>query len=132
MSVKYDITAETLEAANFRALHAGDDYDHDFTASRDGTALDLDGGKVWLTIKEDSKLADAQAKLQVDSDGTGITITAGPAGEFTVHFIDTETDGLEGVWPYDIKVRLGAAGAAVIRLARGKIEFLPNLTRAIT
>lgn len=132
MSVKYDITADALEQAGFRAIHAGDDYDHDFTATRDGNALDLSGGKVWFTVKEDSKLADNQAKLQVDSDGADLTITDAGAGEFTVHLRDTATSGLEGLWPYDIKARLGAAGSPVIRLARGKIEFLPNLTRAIT
>jgi hypothetical protein len=132
MSVKYNITAEVLEAAGFRAIHAGDDYAHDFTATRGGNALDIDGGKVWFTVKEDSKLDDTKAKLQYDSDGAGITITDGPAGEFTLNLADTDTAGLEGLWPYDIKARLGGAGAAVIRLARGKIEFLPNLTRAIT
>lgn len=132
MSVKYDITAEALEAAGYRPIHAGDDYDHQFKVTRGGAALDLDGGKVWFTVKEDSKLADDKAKLQIDSDGADITITNGPAGEFTVHFRDTATAGLEGEWPYDLKARLGAAGAPIIRLARGKIEFLPSLTRSIT
>lgn len=131
MSVEYNITAETLEAANFRAIHAGDDYDHDFTATRGGVVLNLTDAKIWFTIKEDSKLGDAQAKLQIDSDGAEITITDAAAGEFTVHLRDTATNGLEGLWPYDIKVRLGAAGSAIVRLARGKIEFLSNLTRDI-
>jgi hypothetical protein len=131
MSTKYDITADALEAAGFRPIHAGDDYDHKFTASLDGSPLSLIGAKLWMTIKEDSKLSDGNAKLQVDSDTGDITITDPVDGKFTVHFRDVATAGLEGEWPYDIKARLGGVGADVIRLARGKIEFLPNITRAI-
>jgi len=131
VSVRYDITAEALEAAGFRVIHAGDDYDHQFTVTRDGVPLSLTGGKVWLTVKEDSVLEDGQAKLQIDSEAGDITLTDPGNGKFTAHFRDTATAGLEGIWPYDIKARLGVAGAAIIRIARGKIEFLPNLTRSI-
>lgn len=132
MSVRYDITAESLETAGYRVIHAGDDYDHQFTVTRNGSPLSLVDGKVWLTVKEDSVLEDAQAKLQVDSETGDITITDAANGQFTVHFRDTATAGLEGLWPYDIKARLGLAGSAIIRIARGNIEFLPNLTRSIT
>lgn len=132
MSVKHDITTEGLERVGFRALHAGDDYDYSFAVTRGGVVLGLTGSKIWFTVKEDSKLDDTKAKLQIDSDGADITITDGPAGKFTVHFRDTDTAGLEGIWPYDIKVRLGGSGSEIVRLARGKIEFLPNLTRTIS
>jgi hypothetical protein len=131
MSAKYDITVKNLERANFRPIHAGDDYSHDFTVTRNGAALDLSGGKLWFTIKEDSTVEDTSAKLQVDSDGTDIDITGPSTGEFTVHFRDDKTAGLEGKWPYDIKARLGGAGSPILRIARGVIEFLPNLTREI-
>jgi len=132
VSVKHNITADALEAAGHRAIHAGDDYDHQFTVTRGGVALDLTGAKVWFTIKESSRLSDDKSKLQADSETGDITITDFFNGKFTVHLRDTETAGLEGLWPYDIKARLGAAGAEIIRLARGEIEFLPSLTRAIT
>lgn len=136
MSATYDITAKNLERAGYRAIHAGDDYDHQFTVTRAGTPLDLTGAKLWFTIKEDSSLPDDAAKLQYDSalpaPGPNVEITNPADGEFTIHLRDTDTAGLEGLWPYDIKARLGAAGAPIIRLARGKIEFLPNLTRTIT
>ena len=46
MSVAYDITAEALGQGGFRALHAGDDYDHDFTLQRNSVAFDLSGESV--------------------------------------------------------------------------------------
>lgn len=135
MSAKYDITVKNLERANYRPIHAGDDYDHQFTVTRNGASLSLTGAKLWLTIKEDALLEDSSAKLQYDSETPGgdenIEITDAASGEFTVHFRDTDTVGLEGRWPYDIKARLGAAGSPIIRVARGVIEFLPNLTREI-
>lgn len=135
MSAKYDITVKNLERANYRPIHAGDDYDHQFTVTRNGTPLDLTGAKLWFTIKEDSSQEDSEAKLAYNSEFPGgdpnVEITNAGAGEFTVHLRDSDTDGLEGIWPYDIKARLGAAGAPILRIARGVIEFLPNLTREI-
>jgi len=135
MSVRYDITTKNLENAGYRPLHAGDDYSHQFQALRDGVAINLTGAKLWHTIKEDSNLKDSEAKLAYDSETPGgtpnIEITNPTEGEFTIHWRDVDTAGLEGKWPYDIKLREGGAGAEIKRLARGKIEFLPNLTREI-
>lgn len=128
MSVVYNMTAKDLEGRGFRAIHAGDDYDHGFTYTRGGAVQDLTSATLWLTVKESSTLTDGQAKLQLTSP-TKIEITDAAAGEFTVHFYDTDTEGLEGEWPYDIKVKM--ASGAIIRIARGVIEFLPNITRAI-
>lgn len=130
MSVKHDITEESLIAAGYRALHAGDDYTYQFTVTRGGTALDLTSAKVWLTIKESSVEVDASAKLQYDSSTAAITITSPTNGQFTVTFTAADTADLEGEWLYDIKAKL--ADTTLIRLARGKIEFLANLTRATT
>ena len=122
-----------MDQSKFRPIHACDDYSHRFTIVPVDT-FSLVGAKLWFTIKEDSTQTDSAAKLQYDSETPGgapnIEITG--ALEFTIHLRDTDTAGLEGIWPYDIKVRRGAAGAAINRLARGKIEFLPNLTREIT
>jgi hypothetical protein len=130
MSVRYDITADSLSMGGFRQLHAGDDYDHDFTLQRDGVVFNLTGAKIWFTVKEASVEADAAAKLQLDSaTPADVEITDAAAGEFTVHFQQDATTDLEGKWDYDIQV-LTAAGE-VITWARGKIEFLENLTRTV-
>jgi hypothetical protein len=129
MSSLYDITPTALEFAGYRPLHAGDDYDHDFIAQATaGSPLSLT--KVWLTIKHSTKDLDVDAKLQVDSDTPAqLEITDGPNGEFTVHFLAADTEDLEGPWFYDIQV---LSTGELKTVARGTIEFLPNITRALS
>lgn len=132
MSARYDITASNLRAAEFRELHAGDDYEHQFTAQRAGAAINLTSAKLWFTIKDDSIDTDAQALLQlISTDPAEIEITDAVNGVFLVKFSGTgskPTNDLEGEWKYDIQALLNTG--ALITLARGVIEFLPDLTRA--
>ena len=130
MSAQYDITASGLRAANYRPIHAGDDYSHRFTVERPpGSPLDLTNAKLWFTVKQGSKESDAQAKLFYDSDNVAdIEITVPAAGQFTIHFQAVDTNTLEGTWVYDIKALLSTG--SILRLAYGTIEFLPNITKA--
>lgn len=128
MSVRYDITAEYLKKANYRQIHAGDDYSHQFTVRRSGAALPLTGAKLWFTVKQDENDTDSEAKLQYNSDSIAeIEITDPPNGKFTVHLRHADTDDMSGTWGYDIQALLNTG--EVITLCRGVIEFLPNLTR---
>lgn len=132
MSARYDITADNLRSLEFRVLHAGDDYNHQFTAQRGGSILILTGAKLWFTIKDASIDTDAQAQLQLTTDASPdeIEITDGANGIFVVKFVGTggkSTADLEGEWQYDIQALL--ASGALITLARGVIEFLPDITR---
>jgi len=128
MSSLHNILANYLVAAEKRVLHAGDDYDYQFTFLQGGVAMDLTGSKVWLTVKRQDTDLDADALLQLDSETGGITLTTPASGVITVHFASGETDDLEGVWNYDIQVKTVAD--KIITVARGKIEFLANITRA--
>ena len=134
MSVKYNMTADGLISSGYRPIHAGDDYDHKFTVTRNEAALDLSGAntKLWLTIKESSVEPDSQAKLQLTSaDSAEIEITDAAGGQFTVKFRGSgakSTEDLEGKWLYDLQAKLHIG--TIITLAYGKVEFLPNLTRA--
>jgi len=131
MSVKYDITADYLIRGNFRPIHAGDDYDHCFTVERAGLPLDFTSAKIWFTIKEDINDTDAEAMLQYDSDSVSeIEITDALNGKFTIHLNAADTADFEGTWNYDIKVKLSTD--KILRIARGVVQFLPNLTRATT
>ena len=132
MSAQYDITSSTLRAANYRPIHAGDDYTHRFTVERPpGSPLDLDGAKLWFTVKQGADEADAQAKLFYDTDDVSVMqVTDGPNGQFAIYFQAADTECLEGSWIYDIKAKLAAGN--IIRLAYGSIEFLPNITKAYT
>lgn len=129
MSDKVDITADFLAHAGYRVLHAGDDYDFTFCALQEGIAIDLSGAKLWLTVKKRSSDRDP-GLLQYSSDEVDqIEITLPDEGYFVVHFAAADTASLEGVWLYDIKARL--ASGKLMRFARGSIEFLANLTRAV-
>jgi len=132
MSAKLDITAERLSQDSFRALHGGDDYDFSFTAQRAGVVLDLTSATLHLTIKDDAIQTDTNARLQLSSaEVAEIEITDAAAGEFTVKFVGTgakSTVSLEGEYKYDIQAIL--ASTTIITLARGVIEFLPQITRA--
>lgn len=128
MSVRYDITAEFLSRSNYRQIHAGDDYSHQFTVRRSGAALPLSGAKLWFTVKADESDLDSEAELQYTSDSIAeIEITDALNGQFTIHLRHADTDTMAGTWSYDIQALLGSG--EVITLARGVIEFLPNLTR---
>jgi hypothetical protein len=130
MSAYYDITSSALEAAGYRPIHAGDDYTHRFTVERPaGTPLVLTGAKLWFTVKQDAVEADSQALLAYDSeDVSEVEITSGANGQFSVHLQAADTEDLTGSWVYDIKAKLQSG--LIIRIARGNIEFLPNITRA--
>lgn len=134
MSVKLDIIADRLSQDSFRTLHAGDSYDMDFTAQRAGVVLDLTGATVHFTIKEDSIKTDANALLQLSSaDAAQIELTDAAQGAFRVKFVGTgakTTAGIVGEFPYDIQAIL--ASGTIITLARGVIEFLEQITRAIS
>lgn len=135
MSQLLNITADFLETNQKRPLHAGDDYDMQFTAENlvpAGDAIDLTGAKVWFTIKADALDDDASALLSVNTvdDPTKITIDTPLDGIFTMHFKAADTAGLEGLFPYDIQIKL--ASGKLFTMARGNIEFLANLTRALT
>jgi hypothetical protein len=129
MSVKYEPTADFLTRSNYRVIHAGDDYTHTFTVTRSGAALDLTSAKLWFTLKQDVDDTDAEAKMQYSTDDvTEMQITDDTAGKFSLYLKDTDTASLAGTWDYDIKCKLGSGD--IIRLARGIIEFLPNITQA--
>lgn len=131
MSVRYDITAEYLKRANYRQIHAGDDYSHSFTVRRAGLPMDLSAAKLWFTIKEDENDLDSEALLQYTSDSIAeIEITDGANGQFVLQLRHADTDTMAGTKNYDIQVLLNTG--EVITLARGVIEFLPNLTRTYT
>jgi len=134
MSAIYHMTASELRRSNFRPIHAGDDYNHRFRVKRNDIILDLTGSTIWMTVKDSTTQTDSQAYLQLSSASSSeIEITGPTAGEFTVKFRGTgakTTENIEGLWDYDIQVKL--SGGDILTIAAGKIEFLPNLTRATT
>lgn len=135
MSVLHDITAEALSGAGFRPLHAGDDYEYTFTVTQDGLPVNLTGAKLWLTVKTDPAASDEDAKLQLTSASINeIEIVNATQGRFVVKFASggsKPTGNLAGTWLYDLQVKL-AGPSRIVTLARGAIEFLENITRAVS
>jgi hypothetical protein len=128
LSVLYDITSDFLTRSNFRSIHAGDDYDHKFTAVFAGVE-DLTGAKIWFTIKAEPTDSDAEAKLAYTSDTIAqIEIVDPPNSKFVIHLKGSDTALLAGVLSYDIQAKLSSG--KIVTLARGVIEFLNNLTQA--
>jgi hypothetical protein len=129
MSAQYDITSNFLIKSSYRPIHAGDDYDHSFTVERAGLPLDLTGAKVWFTVKKDVADTDDEALLQYSSDAvTELEVTAPVQGKFVIHLKAADTAEMEGIWPYDIKAKLNTT--KIVRISRGVIEFLANITQA--
>ena len=130
MSVRQDLTAEALQALGFRPIHAGDDYDLTITVQINGVAVDLTGAVAWFTVKEDAIDTDANAKLAYKSDQvTEIEFTDLINGVMKIYFREPTTKDLEGLWPYDLQVKISSG--TIITVGRGDIEFLANLTREI-
>jgi hypothetical protein len=129
MSAQYDITAEYLIRSSFRPIHAGDDYDHSFMVERPpGTPLELTGAKIWFTVKQEVSQSDEEALLQYTTDDNSqIEIIDAPGGAFVIHLKSDDTGEMAGSWIYDIQVKLGTG--KVITIARGVIEFLPQVTQ---
>lgn len=124
-----DITESTLTAAGKRLLYAGDDYDYTFTAACAGSPLVLTGGKVWFSIKTSLDLYDSASLWTHDStDATRVEITDGANGIVVVHFLAADTVGIDGLWYYDVKVKL--ASGTVTHITDGRIQFLSPATRA--
>ena len=139
MSAQHDITEENLRSQNYRPIHAGDDYDHTFVVDRPpGTDMDLTSALIWCTIKANTVETDAQALLQLRNTAAGgsnaeIEITSASEGKFTIKFRGSganSTENIAGLHLYDIQVKLGSG--TLITIAKGKIEFLENITRSIT
>lgn len=130
-STTHNITADYLLRAGKRPLHAGDDYDYGMQVKRAGSWLDLTSATLWLTIKESPSDPDSEAKLQYCSSHIDeIEIVTPASGIFLLHFQAVDTEDLDGQWDYDIKAKL--ANGKFLRIAWGKIEFLPNVTRTRT
>ena len=132
MAQRYDITTSYLEAAGYRPLVAGDDWDHEFEYERpEGSVVDITNFKIWFTIKKRYEDVDDDAALQYDSDDpTEIEKTDAVNGKFEVHLKSADTPNLAGSWSYDLQVKDDSD--KITTIAYGTIEFIPQITIATT
>jgi hypothetical protein len=96
---------------------AGDDLDINVTVAD----LDITGAAVrWEAFPwpdYDPKVASEPSETPVITKltGSGITITDGPAGEFTVALVAADTDTLEGYYFHEAQIVLGGKTHTVMR-----------------
>jgi hypothetical protein len=98
----------------------------------DGVAVDITGASIWLTVKSDPKVPDANAIFQATP--SDVSITNGPGGLATITIPASRTESVEIRDPdglkcyYDIQAKL--ASNEIYTMARGKLTLLPDITRA--
>lgn len=128
MSQDLNLDKAFFASEQARRLHAGDDYDLTFTLKQSGIALDLTGASVWFTVKDRAKDKDSNAKIQLTT-GSGISISGDPVnGIVVVSLSSSDTASLEGLWKYDLQVKLATPSTKTMTMLTGVIEFLPNVT----
>ena len=130
MSTNLDLTASYIEAQGARPLHAGDHYQIQLIATEDGSAINLQ--KAWMTIKRSKTDADVAALVAISSaDTSQIELLDAASGKMLIKFTPALTPYCEGTWYYDVQV-IDADSSEVKTVLYGNIEFLPNVTRAIS
>jgi hypothetical protein len=116
-------------AQNF-SVYRGDDLTLtlNFTGST-GEIIDISGWKIYFTIKRDVSVLDEDA---TGFDGTqkSYIINNGTSGIATVYLTALETTILEDEFLYDIEI-IDATGI-VVTVLYGSIEFISDITRAVT
>ena len=112
-------------------MYRGDAASFDLAAkNRDGSPKDISSGVVWFTVKSHARQADVDAIAQYTSDTTGVTITDGPNGLFTVTFDKDDTASTYApsylVWD----AQFVTAGGEPITLDTGTLVLEPDVTRS--
>lgn len=96
--------------------------------SDDGSPIDISGWDARMDIREKR---DPTSTSVLDVDGGGwITITDGPAGEFTIDIPASETEALGyksgEVFPFDIELDDGSGSPG--RVLQGAIQYSREVT----
>lgn len=97
-----------------------------------GTAIDISGWKVYLTIKKNTGNTDALADKQISVTCPSTPASgheASEAGTLTMQLTPAETALLNGKYLYDVQYIDGTTVRTVIR---AEIVFIDDVTRSIT
>lgn len=104
---------------------SGDDEDIDIERLKaDGSPYDLTGWEFWLTIKDDTSQADADAALQI----TVTSHTDPTNGLTTITIPAADSADLEYDYVYDIQEK--KASGKIQTLMKGNMSFAPDVTEA--
>lgn len=99
--------------------------------------VDLDGAKVWMTVKQRTKDPDLSAVFMKrnaaagGSDAEILVLTPTTNGQAEVYIVPDDTEGVDaGTYQYDIQVKL--SNDKTYTITRGKITFSEDVTKATT
>ena len=110
------------------SLYRGDSFTQVRTVTKDGSTYNITGLSIYFTVKDSSNLtsnSDSGAKFQL-SVGSGITITDGSAGEYTIDVSKTNTALAPGTYSYDIEI---VDGTSIHTVVKGDFIILEDVTK---
>lgn len=108
------------------SMYRGDDKTINLTFTQDGSALDISGSTVTLTLKNSTRDSDVDAVLQKT-----VTSHSDPTNGITaVSITHDESDGLVPAdYTYDIQIQL--ADDSVSTVVKGTFSVLADVTRTV-
>mgnify|MGYP001173740760 CR=1 FL=1 len=116
------------KAHDFRDVQ-GDDIHLTVAIQEDGVAVDITGGSIWITFKNNLTDVDTSAVLQVAwgaAAGARGPLTSPASGIHEIHLTNTDTANLNSEYYYDIQYKSTAGD--VITLLIGKWDFTHERT----
>lgn len=100
------------------AMYRGDDRVFAMTATLNGAPLNITGATIKFTARRDPGSAAVISKV---TGGSGVAITDGPNGEFTVTIAsaDTASFTVDEAFIWDVEISIGGAKRTVPESAAG-------------
>jgi hypothetical protein len=109
----------------------GDTNIYNLTVMRADKEVNITGGKVWLTAKRELDDGDSEAVIAVDSDQGDVIFTNPLKGKAQINIPPESTMNLDEDEAFHYDVQLREANGVVTTIATGKLELIPDITRAI-
>lgn len=97
----------------------------------DGQPLNISTGSLYFTVKSSTRQLDAAAILQ-KTVGSGITVTDGANGGFTVELDSADTSSVYAPQVYQWDIQYVTTGNKVYTLLGGDILIKADVTRDIS
>lgn len=113
-----------------RTMFRGDSLRLYLAITRDGSPVDLTGGKLWMTAKRSPADTDAMAVFQVSSPADGISIVDALGGLAEIRVPPEATSSLTSVTKLTYDIQLKEAVGLVTTLETGALTVNTDITRA--
>lgn len=115
-----------MAAQNLTAVHAYNSVSYPFTLTRNGSAINLDGAKIYFTVKKNKDDTDAEATFQIEKT----SFTNPSSGADTIVIPKATMDIDPATYFYD--VQLIESDGTLTTLGFGEFPVLERVTEAVT